>query len=148
MDSACSQRGDPRERPSVENEHAADKPIAKIELALVQKPPENREPSLVLKRLAGWHAVVPRDLERADNPRALKPRQEQPHPPANERPGRDPLVDEILPKIAQLEVLRVEPEHKLDRFGHERPRVLHRCVSDLIAAMTALRELRATSQVA
>lgn len=119
VDCARSHRRDPCERPSVEQEHAADEPIAKIQVAFVQKPAEDREPLIVVKRLASWQAVVPRDVESPNHARSLEPRQERSDAPADHRAGCDPFVDDVLPKIAQLELLRMEPEDQLDGFGYQ-----------------------------
>ena len=85
----------------------------------MQQPSQDREPPVVVQRRAGWHAVIPADLKPPDHTRALKPSEEQSDPAAGRPARRDPLVDEILTQISELELLPVEPMHQLDRLAHQ-----------------------------
>jgi hypothetical protein len=86
------------EWPSVEQQHAAGEPVAKIDLAIVQEPAQDREPLRIAKRCTGRQPIVPSDLEMADHARALQPLQKRSDPPSIHRAAGDPLVDEVLPK--------------------------------------------------
>ncbi|MGB0097704.1 MAG: hypothetical protein WBP81_34855, partial [Solirubrobacteraceae bacterium] len=70
----------------------------------------------------------------------MRPREEQPAATLAGAAG-DPLVNEVLAKVRELELLAIEPEHELDRLGHQRPRVPHRRLTHFSAARHAPREL-------
>ena len=87
----------------------------------MQQPAEDREALLVIDRRAGREPIVPIGVQRTGHVRAPRPREEKPDAAALPGAAGDPLIHEVLARIGELELLVIEPDHELDRLGHQRP---------------------------
>lgn len=133
VDVGRSEPGDLRDRPAVEQQHTPGEPVAQIDVLVVQQAAQGRETLLVGDRLARRNSIVPRDGQATGDARSREPDQEQADAATHPGTSGDPLIDEVLSQISELELILVQPEHERDRLADERPRVLLRGLARVTA---------------